>query len=205
MIEQNAQPTAQEASDVSTCVFDGVDAIMLNEETSNGEQPIQSVNFLSKICAEAERCIDYKATFNDIKNMTGRQISPVEGLAAQTVKTSQNLGVDLIVVQTETGVLPRLVAKYKPSVGILACSTNESVLQQLSTTRGILKYHIQTTEKVNDKGDKSVEVDPPLIVQALNFAKERNYCKSGRKVLYLHGMMGDQVDQFAMKEIVDVE
>ena len=98
MIEQNAQPTAQEASDVSTCVFDGVDAIMLNEETSNGEQPIQSVNFLSKICAEAERCIDYKATFNDIKNMTGRQISPVEGLAAQTVKTSQNLGVDLIVV-----------------------------------------------------------------------------------------------------------
>lgn len=88
MVELNSQPTAQEASDVSTCVFDGVDAIMLNEETSNGEQPINSVNFLSKICAEAERCIDYKATFLDIKNLSAKSISPAEGLAAQTVKTS---------------------------------------------------------------------------------------------------------------------
>lgn len=101
--------------------------------------------------------------------------------------------------------LPRLVAKYKPSVGILACSTSEQVLKQLSMTRGILKFHIQTTDKINDKQEKIVEIDPPLIVQALNYAKEHNFCKAGRKVLYLHGMMGDQVDVYAMKEIIDVE
>mmetsp|Transcript_11923 Transcript_11923/g.15211 ORF Transcript_11923/g.15211 Transcript_11923/m.15211 type:complete len:101 (+) Transcript_11923:969-1271(+) len=100
MTESNVQPTNQEASDVSTCVFDGVDAILLNEETSEGDQPIESVNFLSKICAEAERCIDYKATFMDLKKMSSRAISPSEGLAAQTVKTSQNLSVDLIIVHT---------------------------------------------------------------------------------------------------------
>ncbi len=44
-----------------------------------------------------------------------------------------------------------------------------------------------------------------LLVQALRFAKENNYCKPGRKVIYLHGMMDDQVDQFSMKEIIDVE
>lgn len=100
MIEDNSQPTDQEASDVSTCVFDGVDAILLNEETSNGEKPVESVTFLSKICAEAERCIDYKATFMDLKKLSSRNISPSEGIAAQTVKTSQNLSVDLIIVHT---------------------------------------------------------------------------------------------------------
>lgn len=29
--------------------------------------------------------------------------------------------------------------------------------------------------------------------------------KSGRKVLYLHGMMEDRIDEFAMKEIIEVE
>lgn len=138
MVENN-QPTEQEASDVSTCIFDGADAILLNEETSNGENPANAVNFLSKICAEAERCIDYKATFLDLKKMTSTSVSPAEGLAAQTVRTSQNLSVDLIVVVTENGMLPRYVAKYRPSVPILACSENAKVLQSLATTRGVLK------------------------------------------------------------------
>lgn len=128
MIE-NERPTDSEASDISTCIFDGADAILLNDETSNGEYPVQAVSFLSKICAEAERCIDYKATYLDLKKLTPQGgVSFAEGLAATTVKTSQNLSVDLIVVQTDNGLLPRYVAKYRPSVPILACSDEPRVI-----------------------------------------------------------------------------
>lgn len=82
MIEENNRPTDQEASDVSRCILDGTDAILLNEETSNGEFPVNAVSFLSKICAEAERCIDYKATYLDLKKMTTGSVTPSEGLAA---------------------------------------------------------------------------------------------------------------------------
>jgi len=99
MIESN-RPTDSEASDVSTCIFDGGDAILLNEETSNGDFPVNSVTFLSKICAEAERCIDYKATYLDLKKLTPTSVTPSEGLAATTVRTSQNLSVDCIIVHT---------------------------------------------------------------------------------------------------------
>lgn len=86
---------------MSTCIFDGADAILLNEETSNGENPVEAVSFLSKICAEAERCIDYKATYNDLKKCTAQgRMTMGEGLAATTVKTSQNLSVDCIIVHT---------------------------------------------------------------------------------------------------------
>ena len=103
MIEDNSRPTDQEASDVSRCILDGADAILLNEETSNGEYPVNAVSFLSKICAEAERCIDYKATYLDIKKLTTGSVTPSEGLAAQTTKSSQNLSVDLIICHTMTG------------------------------------------------------------------------------------------------------
>ena len=33
---------------------------MVNEETSSGEHSLACVQMLSKICAEAERCMDYK-------------------------------------------------------------------------------------------------------------------------------------------------
>ena len=188
-----SRPTDQEASDVSTCIFDGADAILLDEETSNGDYPVNAVNFLSKICAEAERCIDYKATFLDLKRLTPKTVSPSEGLAASAVKTSQNLSVDLIVVQTMTGMLPRFVAKYRPSVPILVCCENTSIIKQLSTCRGIVGFKIP--QESNDT----------LIVQAIRHAKQENLCKPGRKVLYLHGMMEDRVDEFAMKEIIDVE
>ena len=88
MIEDEERPTDQEVSDVSTCIADGTDAILLNEETSNGENPVAAVSFLSKICAEAERCIDYKSTYLDIKKMTDKAMSPSEGLASSVVKTS---------------------------------------------------------------------------------------------------------------------
>ena len=46
-----------------------------------------------------------------------------------------------------------------------------------------------------------------LLSQALTYAKEANLCKSGRKVLFLHGMTEDpsEFDKLAMKELIDVE
>ena len=161
MIETSDHPSDQEASDVSTCVFDGTDGILLNEETSIGENGAASINFLSKICAEAERCIDYKAIFLDIKKWTPTtNISPSEGIAAQTVKTSQNLGVDLIIVQTENGKLPRYVAKYRPSVPVMAIGEDQGVLKNLAASRGIIscRYNKDDTDT--------------LLAQAMRGAKE---------------------------------
>lgn len=113
------------------------------------------------------------------------------------MKTSQNIAVDMIIVQTENGLLPRYVAKYRPSVPILACSQNEQVIRQLSTSRGIIGLKVLATD------DRQPET---LIQQAISYCKDNELCKAGRKVLYLHGMTENpsEFDEIAMKELIDV-
>ena len=138
------RPTRAEASDVANAVLDGSDCVMLSGETAGGDYPINAVTIMSKCCAEAERCVDYKRTLNDIKMFTPAPVSTAEALAASAVSTALDLQIDLIIVLTETGLMARYVSKYRPSIPILACSANDAVIRQFNVVRGVTGHKIDS-------------------------------------------------------------
>ena len=190
----NPRPTRAEASDVANAVLDGTDAVMLSGESAGGSYPLEAVTIMSKCCSEAERCLDYKRTFNDIKQFTPGPVSTSEALAASAVQTVQDLNVDLIVVLTDTGNLARLVAKYRPSVPILACSVSLSVIRQLNCSRGLIGFKIPSYQGTDN-----------LLALTIQQAKERNLCKPGRKVISIHGTDEETPDESSVMKILDVE
>ena len=188
------RPTRAEASDVANAVLDGSDAVMLSGESANGLYPINAVTIMAKICAEAERCIDYKQSFNDIKLYTTAPLGTAEAIASAAVATVLDLNIDLIIVITDTGSLARLVSKYRPPVPLLACSVVRSVIRNLQTVRGVWGYKIPSYQGSDN-----------VIQMVVKVAKENHLVKSGGKVVCIHSTNEDTPDESNIMKIVDVE
>ena len=188
------RPTRAEASDVANAVLDGTDAVMLSGESANGGYPTQAVTIMARTCAEAERCIDYKTLYQDIKLYSNAPLGTAEAIASAAVQTVLDLNIDLVIVITDTGSLARLVSKYKPPVPILACSVNQGVIRNLQTTRGVWGYKIPSYQGTDN-----------LISQVVKVAKENGMAKPGHKVVCIHGHNEDTPDESDIMKIVDVE
>ena len=61
-----------------------------------------------------------------------------ESLASSAVKTAIELSAVFIVVLTENGEMPRLLAKYRPPISIICISNNTLMAQQSLINRGTI-------------------------------------------------------------------
>lgn len=126
----NPRPQRAEASDCANAVLDGTDCIMLGSETACGDYPINAVGCLAKICVEAEKTINYRALFNDLKLYTAPPVGTAEAVASAVCSAVlDQKDICLIIALTDSGKLARLVAKYRPEVNILACSENGAAVR----------------------------------------------------------------------------
>lgn len=124
------RPTRAEASDVANAVLDGTDCVMLSGECANGDYPINAVTIMSKICVEAEKTINYKRIFADMKLYSAGSFGTQEAVASAVCSAAMDqTQIKLIICLTESGKLARLVSKYRPELGILACSSNDTVIR----------------------------------------------------------------------------
>lgn len=173
---KNPRPTRAEATDVANAVLDGSDCVMLSGETANGMYPFQAVDIMSRLCAEAELCINYENVFNLITKYTQRPISTKEAVCSAAVKTADDINARLIIVITENGATARMVAKYRPVQPILALCMSASVIRQLNITRGVITLKIPSFLGTDN-----------LINDAMKYACEAGYCKTGDNIVCLLG------------------
>ena len=100
---------------------------------------------MANICLEAERTIDYLSLYKQIKNSTPLPIKTCESVASSAVSAAvYGSNIDLILILSESGVLVRLVSKYRPECKILACCLNTNVVRYINMMRGVIGLKIPT-------------------------------------------------------------
>lgn len=163
-------PTRAEVSDVANAIIDGTDAIMLSEETTLGDFPVEAVSMMTRIALRIEKDVytsDIIAQYDHSHGVT-------DVVSEAAVKTAHSVGAKFIVALTESGRTARMIARYRPAERIVAISSSTKDAAKLALSFGCFAFvdgkfdtfdsvlksvrNIAIKHKIAAKGDKVVIV-----------------------------------------------
>ncbi|KYG32197.1 pyruvate kinase [Alkalihalobacillus trypoxylicola] len=175
-MQRNPRPTRAEASDVANAIFDGTDAIMLSGETAAGDYPIDAVKTMDKIAARTEKSLNYKAILSK-KTKEEEAATTTSAIGQSVVHTASNLNSPFILSATESGYTAHIVSKYRPKADIIAVTSNEHIVRQLSLAWGV--YPVL--------GEKAQSTDH-MLETTVEAALKTGVIKQGERVVITAGV-----------------
>lgn len=173
---RNPRPTRAEASDVANAVLDGSDAIMLSGETAAGVYPVESVQTMVNISKEAERVRTvtqphYRPSQQAVDGFFGTEgnefeqhsddheaLSVAEAVSQATVETAQNVGAAAIIAPTARGATAKKLARFRPSVPIIAVTPSHLVYRQLALYWGVYPLMGQRMNTIDEMLEDAVRI-----------------------------------------------
>lgn len=123
--------TRAEISDVANAVLDGTDAVMLSEESAIGIDPANAVEIMSKTIIETEKNYPYNKFDSFMFCNDTEKIMHSSGVLAM------DLNAQAIFALTSSGQSALKIARYRPSVPVIAVAHSERVLNSLCIVWGI--------------------------------------------------------------------
>ena len=170
----NPRPTRAEVSDVANAVIDGVDAIMLIEETAIGSYPKEALETVDKIITYIET--QDKVKGNRSSDHKNRQMDIAHAISLSTKYLLDSVDVNNIVTYTKSGTTAKFIARYRPKVQILAVVPSEEKARKLALTRGVTTFIEEKTLSMEE-----------MLSLAPKFAKESGLAKEGDLILITAG------------------
>ena len=125
-------PTRAEVSDVANAIMDGTDAIMLSEETTLGEYPVEAVSMMTKIALriEADMCTCDSIADLELEN------GITDAICQSAIRTAHDSDASFIVALTRSGRTARMLSRYRPAENILVLSDSAKHVNKLALSFG---------------------------------------------------------------------
>ena len=133
---RSPRPTRAEVSDVANAVFDGSDALMLSGETAIGDYPVQAVEVMHRVIADAES----NASLERPVETAVQDDAEATARAARALVSDRDVAA--IAVFTRSGRTAQLMAKTRPPVPILAFTPEECTLNRLNLCWGVEPHRV---------------------------------------------------------------
>ena len=169
---KNPSPTRAEVNDVANAVYDGVDAVMLSEETAAGDYPIESVSIMSDIINDVENSMQVKIdNVEKVKNDNRIAI----GHSVRLI--TQSMDIDGIVVMSESGSTARIVSHFRPNVTIYGMSPHKYICNRMALLWGVVPIQTKSFISTDD-----------MIVNAEKLLLDKKFMKKGQTFVLTAGI-----------------
>jgi len=139
----NPIPTRSEIVDVVAAISEGVDVLMLTNETAVGRYPVEAVKWLHKIIERYEPGI----------TPPKRIIDPSEDIRTRFAYGVASLAESLnaaILIYTISGRTAQRIASFRPSTSVIAASPSKRTLRRLMLLRGV--ETVEVSSKTYEEG-----------------------------------------------------
>ena len=168
----NPRPTRAEVSDVSTAIRHGGTAVMLSGETASGDHPVAAVETMVKIANATEAgLVSSGGTPGALSKF--RSTRAVAHAGVELAKTS---GARHILVATQHGNAPRLVAGYMPEIAVTAVTDRMRAARRMNLLPGVKSVIVEE----NERGSKTMQ-------NAIKLLADEGSIKSGERIVAISG------------------
>ncbi len=139
---ENSRPTRAEATDVANAVLDGTDALMLSDETAMGAYPVEAVSTLDRIARTTEPYISEGAYLEE--EISEMLHTVPAGISRAACLLALDLKAAAIMATSSSGNTARLVARFRPSMPIIALTDRIEAQRQLSLSWGVITHLVSS-------------------------------------------------------------
>jgi pyruvate kinase len=143
------EPTRAEVSDVATAVLIGADCVMLSDETASGKYPIEAVKVMKRIVCYTE-CHSPETISFTRHDDHSRQSAISGGI----ISLAESIGAKAIVAETRSGSTALQIGSRRPSIPIIAVTSDPRTAQQLDSSFGTESFtrpvHKLAAQKLTD-------------------------------------------------------
>jgi pyruvate kinase len=125
---------------------------MLSEETAVGNYPIEAVLMMDRIVRSAETSLD-RQKFEHQQELGNIR----DSISRSSYYIAKEIGVRAIITPTWSGSTANLVARFRPKQPIVATTPNETTLDFLSLSWGVVPLFIPPSESIDEMIRFSIE------------------------------------------------
>ncbi len=170
-------PTRAEVSDVANAILDGTDAVMLSEETTLGDYPIEALKIMTKVARRVENDYIHKKINGERKNRSENSKDTADAITREAVDIAHGVNAKFIVGLTESGFSARMISRYRVEQDIVAMTPNKNTFNKLILSYGITPVLIKKFKTLNEA----------MVIVRNHFLKNK-LAKKGDKVVVVAGM-----------------